>query len=205
MPNPNFSSALSLLAGTRPAPRPATAMTSLLDLFARQTPKPPKPRVFVSYHHAYDEPFAERFRRLFDDTHDIVTDRSLEERIDSDDSDYVYQRIREDFITGTSCTIVLCGRETMNRKHVDWEIKATLDKGHSLLGVRLPTLPCRFDGKYVVPDRLHENLMSGYAHWTAWTGNALEMRIAILEARVKALDSHPQRFAHAFAEPLRDR
>jgi len=46
--------------------------------------------------------------------------------------------IRENFITGTSCTIVLCGAQTHLRKYVHWEIKATLDKEHGLIGVNLP-------------------------------------------------------------------
>jgi hypothetical protein len=45
------------------------------------------------------------------------------------------QRIRDKHITGTSCTIVLCGSLTPWRKYVDWEIKATLDKEHGLIGI----------------------------------------------------------------------
>ena len=89
-----------------------------------QTP-PTKPRIFVSYHHAGDRGWYEFFAAYFCDTYDIFQDRSVSREIDSDNSEYVIRQIREEYITGTSCTIVLCGTETPRRKFVDWEIKAT--------------------------------------------------------------------------------
>lgn len=145
-----------------------------------------KPRVFVSFHHGNDRSYADRFAQLFHEQYEAVTDRSLETAIDSQDSEYVYRRIREEFIKGTSCTIVLCGAETPNRKHVDWEIKATLDMGHGLLGVILPTCGRNAAGNPLVPDRLADNINSGYAHWIYWTESAGEMLTAINTARTKA-------------------
>lgn len=146
-----------------------------------------RPKVFVSYHHGNDQAYADRFARLFDDTYDVLTDRSLDDQIDSDNVDYVFQRIRDEFISGTSCTIVLCGAETMNRKYVDWEIKATLDKKHALLGVALPTAPRAANGNFIVPSRLHANIQTGYARWMQWTDNAQQMvteiKVAIEQAR----------------------
>lgn len=146
---------------------------------------PVKPKVFVSYHHGGDQWYADRFGSLFHEQYQAVTDRSLDDCIDSDDCDYVYQRIRDEFISGTSCTVVLCGAETMNRKYVDWEIKATLDKEHGLLGVALPTARRDQSGIFV-PDRLHANIQSGYARWMHWTDNAPEMLAAINAARQQA-------------------
>lgn len=147
-----------------------------------------KPKVFVSYHHAEDQAYADRFTALFHEQYDAVTDRSLERAIDSDNQDYIYQRIREEFITGTSCTIVLCGQQTMNRKHIDWEIKATLDKCHGLLGVNLPTNLANLNGSYVVPERLHDNIVSGFAHWIRWTERPQELLSAINVARQRAFE-----------------
>ena len=53
------------------------------------------------------------------------------------------------YITGTSCTVVLCGGRP--RKFVDWEIKATLDKEHALIGVNLPTSERNLFGQAIVP------------------------------------------------------
>jgi len=92
-----------------------------------------RPRVFLSYHHAVDQPYYDAFSRTFHDRYETIRDNSRDRKIDSDVTDYVMRRIREEHVAGTSCTIVLCGLETRWRKYVDWEIKATLDKQHGLM------------------------------------------------------------------------
>jgi hypothetical protein len=131
-------------------------------------PQPTRPRIFTSYHHGGDQNYYDAFSRTFHDSYEAIYDNSLERTIDSDNVDYVMRRIRENYITGTSCTIVLVGARTWGRKYVDWEIKATLDKEHGLIGVRLPTAPLSPDGKIIVPDRLHDNIQTGYASWVTW-------------------------------------
>lgn len=128
-----------------------------------------KRRVFVSYHHGGDQSYYDAFTRAFCDTHEVFTDSSLERAVDSEDVEYVMRRIREQFITGTSCTIVLVGRDTWGRKYVDWEIMATLEKQHGLLGVYLPSAPMDANGNVTVPERLYDNVRSGYALWTSWS------------------------------------
>lgn len=131
--------------------------------------EPVRHRVFLSYQHSRDQIYYDAFSRMFHDTHEAVFDNSLERRIDSDDADYVIRRIREDYIHGTSCTIVLVGAETWGRKYVDWEIKANLDKEHALIGVQLPTLPVHpLTNRVRIPDRLSDNIDSGYALWLHW-------------------------------------
>ena len=128
-----------------------------------------KRTVFISYHHGGDQQYYDTFTRAFDDTYDVIFDNSIERRIDSDDVRYVIQRIRDNFIKGSSCTIVLCGAETPWRKYVDWEIKATLDMQHGLVGVNLPTNPVKLNGSVTVPSRLHDNIQNGYAIWINWS------------------------------------
>jgi len=125
-------------------------------------------RVFISYHHLADQAWYNAFSVRFHDQYETIWDNSLERRIDSDNVDYVIQRIRDNFIHGTSCTIVLCGAETWKRKYVDWEIKATLDKQHGLIGVQLPTLLPGLADTVQVPDRLNDNIHSGFAMWVNW-------------------------------------
>lgn len=144
-----------------------TTTPSLYELLM-QAQKPIKRSVFISYHHGGDQWYYDEFSRLHHDEYETLWDNSLERRIDSDNVDYVIQRIRDKFITGTSCTIVLCGAETWKRKYVDWEIKATLDKQHGIIGVRLPSLGLNEEGKYLVPGRLYDNIQSGFAIWTDW-------------------------------------
>ena len=144
-----------------------------------------KPRIFVSYHHAVDQCYYDRFSQFFSETYDVFHDNSLERAYESHDSDYVRWQIRQNDISGSSCTIVLCGASTHQRKYVDWEIKATLDKEHGLMGVMLPTLPIAPNGGTKKPDRLQDNVHSGYAQWTHWNelnvkslGSAIEYAIA---------------------------
>ncbi|MBE0440444.1 MAG: TIR domain-containing protein [Gammaproteobacteria bacterium] len=128
-----------------------------------------KRKVFVSYHHGNDRLYYDAFINLFSNKYDVVHDNSVERAVNSDSTDYVIRKIRENYITGSSCTILLCGSQTPWRKFVDWEIKATLDKQHALIGVNLPTNPLNEGGKYTVPDRLHDNIQSGFAVWIDWT------------------------------------
>lgn len=127
-----------------------------------------KRKVFLSYHHDGDQYYYDEFSRKFHDEYEAVTDNSLDRRVDSDDIDYVMRRIREYYITGTSCSIVLVGNESWGRKYIDWEIKATLDKQHGLIGVQLPTLLSNSYGQVTVPARLSDNIDSGYALWVSW-------------------------------------
>jgi len=123
-----------------------------------------KPFIFVSYHHRDDREYYERFSRTFCGQFDVVHDKSPDRPIDSENPKYVWQRLREKHITGSSCTIVLVGRDTWGRKYVDWEIDATLDKQHGLIGVLLPSmLP-----DVGAPLRLDDNVRSGYALWVDW-------------------------------------
>jgi hypothetical protein len=138
-----------------------------LGNFGVQTPTAIKRRVFVSYHHRGDQSYYDAFSRLFHDTYETIFDNSLERSVDSDNVEYVLRKIREDYLTRTSCTIVLVGRDTWGRKYVDWEIEATLSKEHGLLGLQLPSLPI-VNGIVTVPDRLSDNINSGYALWMRW-------------------------------------
>lgn len=151
-----------------------------------------KRKVFVSYHHGGDQAYYNAFSNAFHDTYDVITDNSLEREIDSDDVEYVMRRIRENYITGSSCTIVLVGKDTHARKYVDWEIKATLDASHGLIGVRLPTAPVSPQNTVTVPGRLHDNIQSGYALWVSWaditaSAQACQRYIEAANARDKRL------------------
>lgn len=128
-----------------------------------------KRRAFVSYHHDADQAYYESLCRTFADRYECITDSSLERALDSDDCDYVMRRIRENHIVGSSITIVLCGSETRWRKYVDWEVKATLDCQHALIGVQLPTANVDLYGRCHKPDRLQDNIDSGYAVWLSWS------------------------------------
>lgn len=138
---------------------------SLEALFNR----PKRRKVFVSYHHGNDRGFYEQFVQMFDASYEVITDNSVRGAIGSDNSDYVIRAIRDRYIAGSSCTVVLCGRDTPWRKFVDWEIKATLDAEHALIGVLLPSCPWNQQRQsHLAPDRLVDNIQSEYALWVNW-------------------------------------
>lgn len=147
------------------------------DVFSRifQT----KRRVFVSYHHGLDQQWYNRFNQLFINVYDILYDRSLQRKIDSEHTDYVDRRIREDNISAASVVIVLCGAETFKRKYVDWEINSCLHYQKALLGIILPTATKNCQGQIIVPDRLSSNIDSGYAHWIHWTDDPAALKLAV--------------------------
>ena len=146
-----------------PSALPASPLASLLNALATQR------RVFVS-RHDHDAAWHEQLSRVYHQAWELVRDRSLDGLYGTPESDdeYIMRQIRENHIAGTSCTLVLCGPQTWQRKYVDWEIYATLNKEHGLLGINLPTNPLQADGRYWVPPRLFDNWQSRYAVWAQW-------------------------------------
>ncbi len=141
--------------------------------------QPTKRKVFISYHHENDQYWADSFSKTYSSSYEVFYDNSLDDKVDSDNYQYIYQKIREDHIQGSSISIVLCGAETWKRRFVDWEIRATLHHEHALLGIMLPTVIKNINNQYIVPTRLHDNIISGYAHWIAWPSNAIILKNAI--------------------------
>ncbi|HIM08429.1 MAG TPA: hypothetical protein EYG49_07840 [Gammaproteobacteria bacterium] len=66
-------------------------------------------------------------------------------------------------------------------RFVDWEIKATLDKKHGLIGVQLPTIEKGLNNTVYAPDRLNSNINSGYALCVDWNNLTLDNLISYIE------------------------
>lgn len=127
----------------------------------------PTRQVFASYHHDLDSVYYLVFSVLAR-SHQVLHDHSLGRLVQSTSRDYLMRVIRGDYIKGSSCTFVLCGSETPARKYVDWEISSTLDKQHGLIGLILPTVQKDCWGRSIVPQRLYDNYMTGYAIAAPW-------------------------------------
>jgi MTH538 TIR-like domain (DUF1863) len=156
-----------------------------------------KHRVFLSYYHYDDNYYRRKFEELFG--HLFISSCVNPGDINTDNSDeYIKRLIREDYISGSSVVIVLVGRQTYCRKHVDWEIYAGLDaqsKGNSgLLGILLPDYPGYEDNEYypeTTPERLVRNVDSTYAAIYRWTENGNSIRRWInqaFEAKISKAD-----------------
>lgn len=149
-----------------------------------------KRKIFISYHHGGDQTYYDGFSSVFGGIYDVIYDNSLERKVDSEDTTYVMRRIREHYVTGSSCTVVLVGRDTWGRKYVDWEILATLEKQHGLIGMLLPTAPVNASNKATVPERLYDNIASGYALWVTW--NMLMQNPQTLPKMVEDANGRPK-------------
>jgi|GEM_PF-965833 len=185
-----------------PPVTPKPVPPSIADLLNSLQPRPSlfgdyftetkRPKIFVSYQHSSDQYYYNLFSQVFHDAYEIIFDNSLRDEIDSDDNDYIKHRIRDEFITRTSCTIVLVGPTSYQRKYLDWEIKATLDKGHGLIGIQLPNVIPEYNGSVRVPPRLNAHINSRYAVWQELSWQQLIANPALLKHHVADACARPK-------------
>lgn len=151
-------------------------------------------KVFVSYHHDNDQSYRNLFEGLFSDIHDIMVSKSVQiGDLDPNlKTDTLRQKIRDEYLRDSTVTVVLIGSETWKRKHVDWEIGASIRKTQynprsGLLGILLPTYPRPFNEpnnyfSYTIPPRLHDNIECGFAKIYNWNNNPNVVQSWIHEA-----------------------
>lgn len=162
----------------------------------------PKHKVFLSFHHQ-DEAYRQQFESQFsNEFNSIFVNRSVQDGdIDpNNQTDTIRQKIRDNFISDSTVTIVLIGSDTWKRKHVDWEIGYSLtqtsqNSRSGLIGILLPSYrphyfscsqartengsiytPCN------IPPRLYDNIQSGYAKIYSYPYSAYELKQWIHEA-----------------------
>ena len=146
--------------------------------------------MFVSYYHGGDQAFYDALSTELGSRLELFQDNSLDRRIGSEDPAYIMRRIREHHLHGSSCTIVLCGRNTPRRKYVDWEIEASLAQQMGLVGVMLPTIEWFDNGGTAKPPRLQDNIDSQYAQWVNW--NTIAQNPAELIAAIERANAAPK-------------
>ena len=83
-------------------------------------------RVFISYYHK-DQFYKNKLVKL-SNKHNLFIDGSVNTNdIDSTLPDKtIRQKIRDEYLRDTTVTIVLVGKDTDRRKHVDWEIYSSM-------------------------------------------------------------------------------
>ncbi len=158
-------------------------------MFDRYPNTQPRHKVFVSYHHARDQSYRDRFERLFAYDHDIMVSRSVQigDIPANLTTETVRQKIRDEYLRESTVTVVLIGAETWQRKHVDWEIASSIrhtefNLRSGLLGILLPSYQKPAPGKHqssTIPPRLHDNIECGFAssmtgaraHWKSANGS----------------------------------
>ena len=149
----------------------------------------PRHKVFIAYHHKEDQEYK---NRLIQALASKSVDKSVREGDIQEQGlhlDEIRRIIRDEHIADATVTIVLIGRCTWQRKHVDWEISASLiDRMNNprcgLLGIILPTHPDY--GKNPdernhrrIPPRLADNIGGSepFAAIYDWPRNGLSKKI----------------------------
>ena len=158
-------------------------------------------RVFVSYYHADDQGYRERFELLFSDIHDILVSESVE--IGDIDphlkTETIRQKIRDEYLRDSTVTVVLVGARTWQRKFVYWEIGSSIRQTQNssrsgLLGILLPTHPDSGQDRYtrgIIPPRLHDNIKCGFAKLYNWSNDPYTVQSWIHEAFKRRNENPP--------------
>ena len=149
----------------------------------------PRHKVFISYYHAEDQEYKDR---LIQALNSKAIDKSVSPGDIHDENlplDEIRRRIRDDHIADAVVTIVLIGPCTWQRKHVDWEISASIiDRPNNercgVVGLLLPTHPDYDKGPkdrnpLLIPPRLAQNI-SGKNPFTAiykWPRRRVSKRV----------------------------
>lgn len=179
-------------------------------------------KVFVSYHHANDQAYKDAFVQRFCEVADQFVDHSV---ADGDipanvPTDEIRRRIRDHHIRDATVTIVLIGSQTWQRKHVDWEIAASLrqtdfNPRNGLLGILLPTYTVPREAPtaerratepagaqywpYNIPPRLWENVPNAFAKVRPWPRTQEELNGWIHEAFERRLGAAPSNATEPYA------
>lgn len=148
-----------------------------------------KRNCFISYYHGDQDEvnaFVRQFSAAFTPVMLNVDQTYGLDLIESNDPQYVMQQIRSRHFGRSTVTIVLLGNCTHSRRYVDWEIKASLQKGgvggqlpHGLLAITLPSM----DGTAHLPERFRQNWApgngEGYANFYRYPINNEGLRLMI--------------------------
>ena len=150
-------------------------------------------KVFITFHHK-DQRYKDRFEQLMSGhiVGKAVNDGDIDDGLAVET---IRRKIRDDFVADATVTVVLVGSCTWQRKHVDWEISASLmdtrkNSRCGLLGILLPSHPnyrTRSYDPHLIPPRLSDNCngVDSYSKIYKWTDNHSSIRRWIDEAFAK--------------------
>ena len=163
-----------------------------------------KHRCFVSYHKVN----ATAVKSFIDEFSDVFTAKTVgvtdeDDFINSEDRDYIMRRIRENYLTITTVTIVLIGECTKARKYVDWEIASSLRNdpvnGRSgLLGINMRSVGTRALAPPRLGDNYKKNDSDSYALYQVYPSTAAELRNAIQTAFDRRRTNEPDNSRELF-------
>lgn len=163
-------------------------------------------KTFISFHSA-DIHYKQRFEALFHNKITISQSVDIGDISNEIQTETVRQKIRDEYLRDTSVTIVLVGANTWQRKHVDWEISASIRQTQAnprsgLLGILLPTYPgfqSNSYNPYTIPPRLYENIEKKFASIHLWNENNVIVQQWIHDAYLKKSAVDPTNAYPTFA------
>ena len=127
-------------------------------------------KVFISYHHSNDQWHKEALVE-FGERNSIFLDRSVDtgDILDDWTDQQIRREIRDEYLRDSTVTIVLIGRETRRRKHVDWEIHSSMYDGtvNKRSGILVINLPGISDNEFTAPHGEQEKKLR-YPEVTSW-------------------------------------
>jgi hypothetical protein len=167
-------------------------LQAVADRAAARTYDLTRHKCFIS-HHAGDK---DEVAKFLDDFGTEFIAKTIgvtneDDFIDSQNTDYVMDRIRTNYLGDSSVTIVLMGRCTWARRYVDWEVYSSLrnsrhSKVNGLLAIQLPSVAATGTK---LQDRINDNVKRdvngtdvGYARWYVYPGSKSTLRAWIEDA-----------------------
>jgi len=165
-------------------------------------------KVFVSCHHANDQQYRNLFETIFANVYGVMISKSVQLGDINPflQTDTVRQKIRDEYLRDSTVTVVLIGAETWKRKHVDWEIGASIrqtlyNPRSGLIGILLPSYPRPYNAPNnythnTIPPRLHDNIECGFAKIYNWSNDPYTVHSWIHDAferrnRINPVNSYP--------------
>ena len=119
-------------------------------------------KVFISYHHNNDQWYKEALVE-FGERYSIFVNRSVDTGDIPIPDEWTAQQIRREIrdrhLRDSTVAVVLVGRETRRRKHVDWEIHSSMYDGsvNRRSGIVVINLPGISDDQFTAPHGDEEN------------------------------------------------
>ena len=128
-------------------------------------------KVFISYHHGNDQWYKEKLVE-YGERYSLFVDRSVDTGDIPDEwtDQQIRREIRDKYLRDSTVTVVLVGRDTRRRKHVDWEIHSSMYDGSvsRRSGVVVINLPEISDNQFDAPHGDEEKRIL-YPDVTSWT------------------------------------
>jgi len=126
-------------------------------------------KVFISYHHSNEGEIKEKLLRI-NKEHNIFIDCSVSTGdIDENlEPQAIRKTIRRKYLSGSTVILLLVGRETKYRKHVDWELYSSMYNGTNFgrSGVVVLHAPCCESDYFTAPSA--EIKKTIYPHISNW-------------------------------------